>query len=62
MSDTDRRDSILVIDDEPANLHLLTDMLQEQGYKVHGARTPELGLNTARGVLPDIILLDIMMP
>ena len=62
MSDTDRRDSILVIDDEPANLRLLTDMLQAQGYKVHGARSPELGLNTARGVLPDIVLLDIMMP
>jgi diguanylate cyclase (GGDEF)-like protein len=53
---------ILIVDDAPANLRLLTTMLTEQGYGVRPARNGELALMSARAVPPDLILLDIKMP
>jgi len=53
---------ILIVDDIPANLRLLNDMLTEQGYKVRPARNGELALMNARATPPDLILLDIKMP
>jgi PAS domain S-box-containing protein len=54
--------SILVVDDQPANLQLLTQMLHEQGYRVRVARDGPQALASARSDPPDLILLDIMMP
>ena len=54
--------TILVVDDTPANLRLLIGILTEKGYKVRPAPTGELALSAARGMPPDLILLDIMMP
>ena len=62
MPETPAQDSILVIDDTLANLRLLTDILRQHDYKVYGARTPALGINTAKGIRPDLVLLDINMP
>ncbi len=59
---TDRRISILVVDDVPANLQLLSGMLREQGYKVRPAPSGALALEAARHTPPDLILLDINMP
>ncbi len=53
---------ILVVDDTPANLDVLTAMLSEQGYKVRPAIHGEMALNAARASSPDLILLDINMP
>lgn len=53
---------ILVVDDTPANLQLLTGMLKDCGYKVRPALSGELALQTARHSPPDLILLDITMP
>jgi len=53
---------ILIVDDIPANLRLLNDMLTEQGYRVRPARNGELALMNARSMPPDLILLDIKMP
>ncbi|NER33292.1 MAG: response regulator [Oscillatoria sp. SIO1A7] len=53
---------ILVIDDMPDNLRLLSSMLIEQGYKVRRVINGNLGLQAAQAVAPDLILLDIMMP
>jgi len=53
---------ILVVDDTPANLHLLSRMLQQQGYKVRSAPNGKLALMGARATPPDLILLDINLP
>lgn len=54
--------NILVVDDTPANLQLLTRMLSKEGYEVRPARNGELALLSAKAKPPDIILLDVMMP
>jgi len=53
---------ILVVDDTPANLRLLSGMLSEQGYKVRSAPNGKLALMGVRAAPPDLILLDINMP
>ncbi len=55
------RGNILVVDDTPANLRLLVDILTEHGYKVRPVPNGKLALSAARGLPPDLILLDIMM-
>lgn len=54
--------NILVVDDTPDNLRLLSAMLSEQGYKVRKALNGQTALNTIHQVLADLILLDINMP
>ncbi|NNG01401.1 MAG: response regulator [Desulfobacteraceae bacterium] len=56
------RQNILIVDDTPENLRVLTDMLTEQGYKVRPAPSGKLALSGAAAILPDLILLDIHMP
>ncbi|RMH69156.1 MAG: response regulator [Gemmatimonadetes bacterium] len=53
---------ILIVDDQPANLNLLTSILTEQGYTTRLALDGEIALRMARHQPPDIILLDILMP
>ncbi|MBV6623989.1 MAG: response regulator [Rivularia sp. (in: Bacteria)] len=54
--------NILIIDDEPDNLRLLSTILQYQNYKVRQAVNAEIALKTIELQLPDLILLDILMP
>ena len=54
--------SILIVDDMPANLQLLTAMLKERGFKARIARSGRLALQAARNDPPDLILLDVSMP
>jgi two-component system sensor histidine kinase/response regulator len=54
--------SILIVDDNPANLSVLTTMLTQYQYKVRPAISGELALSVAQKTLPDLILLDIQMP
>jgi signal transduction histidine kinase len=54
--------SILIVDDVPANLQLLSGMLAERGYKVRPAPSGPLALEAARRSPPELILLDINMP
>lgn len=54
--------SIIIIDDTPANLRLLANMLTEQGYLVRPIRDPRQALSFVQTFLPDLILLDIKMP
>ena len=54
--------SILIVDDVPANLHVLTGILKQCGYKVRPAPSGSLALAAARHSPPDLILLDIHMP
>jgi len=55
-------DEILIVDDTPANLRLLSNLLTEQGYKVRLAPNGKLALMNAHADPPDLILLDILMP
>ena len=54
--------SILMVDDTPANLQLLSGMLTGRGYKVRAALSGALALQAVHGDPPDLILLDINMP
>jgi serine phosphatase RsbU (regulator of sigma subunit) len=54
--------NILVVDDTPANLQVLSGMLKERGYKVRPAPSGKLALLAAEREPPDLILLDINMP
>jgi putative two-component system response regulator len=53
--------TLLVIDDVPSNLSLMHQLLKDD-YKVKGANSGEKGLAIAETDMPDLILLDIMMP
>jgi len=53
---------ILVVDDTPANLRLLSGMLAEQGYKVRSVINGQMALTATQAAPPDLILLDINMP
>jgi CheY-like chemotaxis protein/DNA-binding CsgD family transcriptional regulator len=60
----DRVDSdvVLIVDDVPDNLSVLHDALEESGYTVLVATSGEAALQRAGQALPDIVLLDAMMP
>jgi two-component system, sensor histidine kinase and response regulator len=53
---------ILVVDDNPLNVEPLCDLLTAMGYRVDQALDGPTALEIARDRLPDLILLDIMMP
>jgi DNA-binding response OmpR family regulator len=53
---------ILVIDDLPENVFLLQDRLENEGFEVLTAYDGKTGINKAISELPDLILLDVMMP
>ena len=55
-------DKILAVDDTPASLKLLTDILKAEGYEVRSAINGELALRAAIANPPDLVLLDIRMP
>jgi sigma-B regulation protein RsbU (phosphoserine phosphatase) len=55
------RESILIVDDAPANLRLLADMLTARGYRVRAVTSGDRALTSARAAPPDLILLDIRM-
>ncbi|MBW4459511.1 MAG: EAL domain-containing protein [Nodosilinea sp. WJT8-NPBG4] len=54
--------TILIVDDIPDNLHLLTRELGEQAYETRGVLTGAMALTVARSTPIDLILLDIMLP
>ena len=53
---------VLVVDDEPRNRRLLTETLRPAGYEMREAADGRSALDDARGVRPDLVLLDVMMP
>ena len=54
--------NILLVDDRPENLKLLSDLLEEQGYEVQQAINGAVALQASTIACPDVILLDIHMP
>ncbi|UUL84041.1 EAL domain-containing response regulator [Sphingomonas qomolangmaensis] len=54
--------TVLIVDDNPVNLGVLVEHLEDQGYRVAVAQGGEEALKRAEFVQPDLILLDVMMP
>ena len=54
--------TVLVVDDEPRTVELLTDMLQPEGFSVLQAYGGQQGIDLAIEKHPDLIILDLMMP
>jgi DNA-binding NtrC family response regulator len=55
-------EKILIVDDTPANMSILVDLLEPHGYAVSAAPNGVVALHVAAKLIPDIILLDVMMP
>jgi CheY-like chemotaxis protein len=53
---------VLIVDDEQANLDLLEALLKPAGFGVLTARSGREGIDMARSQMPNLILLDLMMP
>lgn len=53
---------ILVVDDKPENLRLLSTLLNERGYECRAVLSGMMALRAIQSKIPDLILLDIMMP
>jgi len=53
---------VLIVDDEPDNIELMSRRLARRGFEVSGATSAEEGIAKAKAELPAIILMDIKMP
>ncbi len=53
---------ILIVDDVPANLRILSEALESQGYRIQAATDGETALNLVAAGPPELILMDVMMP
>ena len=61
-SQTSKPDRILVVDDSPDNVFLIQAILEEEGYKISTAADGRSALAQLEEELPDLVLLDVMMP
>lgn len=52
---------VLVVEDNPANLELITDWLESEGFEVHSAMTLEDGFAALKGDLPNAVMLDVQL-
>jgi two-component system, sensor histidine kinase and response regulator len=62
MSSDKSQGTILIVDDNPTNLQLLSGMLRDRSYEVRVATSGRQAIASARTARPDLIMLDIMMP
>ena len=62
LSEPHTKGEVLIVEDTPASLKLLSDLLTDAGYDVRQAPNGELALWTAQSRPPELILLDIRMP
>jgi CheY-like chemotaxis protein len=56
------KDKILVVEDDPLNMELVTDLLEVAGYMVLQAETAGQGIEMAKSANPVLILMDIRLP
>ena len=56
------RRSVLVVDDDPDILEALSEILEAEGFEVRRARNGQEALDRLSEALPDLVLLDLMMP
>ena len=53
---------ILIIDDSPTDVRVFTTLLERAGHQVAAAGSAEEGIARARGQLPDLVIMDVIMP
>ncbi len=53
---------VLIIDDSPTEMQLLTNIMEKNGYEVITAANGESGVSVAKKTRPDVILMDVVMP
>jgi len=53
---------VLVVDDSPTETRILANALNKAGFRVETARNGEEGVEKARRLRPDVILMDVIMP
>ena len=53
---------ILIVDDSPTEIHVLKSMLKKGGYEIFTANSGEEAISTAKTEIPDLILMDVVMP
>jgi signal transduction histidine kinase len=60
--DLDQTATVLIVDDNPANLGVLSDTLDQAGLEIWVAQSGKVALERVKYALPHLILLDVMMP
>lgn len=53
---------ILIVDDSPTEAHVLKSMLEKNGFEVEIAENGTEGIERARELRPDLVLMDVVMP
>jgi DNA-binding NtrC family response regulator len=53
---------ILIVDDNPGNIRVLTETLEPEGHEIYAAAHADQAIKLAGKVMPDLILLDVVMP
>ena len=53
---------VLIVDDSPTEAHVLKGMLEKNGFEVETAENGTEGIERAKALKPDLILMDVVMP
>ena len=53
---------VLIVDDSPTEVHVLRQYLENNGYETEAAEDGSEGVDKARSLKPDLVLMDIVMP
>ena len=54
--------TVMIVDDSPTERHVLSEMLAKNGFQVIPVESGEAALAKAKEVMPDLILMDVVMP
>lgn len=53
---------ILIVDDSPTEIHVMKNILEKNGYEASFATNGEEGVEKAKEIMPDLVLMDVVMP
>ena len=53
---------ILIVDDSPTDVRVFTTLLERAGHRVSSASSAEQGIEMARSLRPDLVIMDVIMP
>ncbi|MEO7072191.1 MAG: response regulator [Rhodanobacter sp.] len=53
---------ILIIDDSPTDVRVFTTLLERAGHEVHAVHSAEEGIERVHAQLPDVVIMDVIMP